>query len=388
MRSLWLALWFLAAVNAAGAAEDWVAAWCSGQQLVEPANRPPAPGLAGNTLREFVHVSLRGSRVRLRFSNSYGSTALELKSVHLALAGEPGAIKTESDKAITFSRTPSATIAAGDERVSDPLDFELPPLGRVAVTIHFGRVPTELTGHPGSRTTSYVQQGDWVSAQTFASSAKTPHWYFLSQLAVVSPNAVAVVVLGDSITDGRGSTTDGNDRWTDALADRLKESRVAVVNQGIGGNAVLAGGLGPTALKRFDRDVLQQPGAKWLFVLEGVNDIGRSGDLEVVTNLLSAYSGFASEAHAHGLKACIATILPFGGSMYDSPAHEAARQAVNQAIRNNRGFDHIFDLDAAVRDASKPSRLQPEFDCGDHLHLNPAGYQRMAQAIDISIFEP
>jgi lysophospholipase L1-like esterase len=160
------------------------------------------------------------------------------------------------------------------------------------------------------------------------------------------------------------------------------------VNQGIGGNAVLSGGLGPPASERFERDVLQQPGVKWVVVLEGVNDIGRSSGSDVVTNLITAYRRFALDAHSRNIRAYVAPILPFGGSMYSSPAHEVARQAVNEWIRTNRDFDQVIDLDAAVRDPQKPASLLREFDCGDHLHLNPAGYERMARAVDRSLFKP
>jgi lysophospholipase L1-like esterase len=220
----------------------------------------------------------------------------------------------------------------------------------------------------------------------------TDHWYVLSGVDVLAAAAArAVVVLGDSISDGRGSTTNGNDRWPDDLARRFAAAAatpaalaLAVINQGIGGNAVTGGGLGPTALSRFSRDVLGQSGARWVIFFEGVNDLGGGVGAPAIT---SAYANLVAQAHAQGLLAFGATITPFGSNAYYTVAHESARQAVNTYIKSGV-FDGIIDFDAAVRDTSNPPRLQAAYDSGDGLHLNPAGYRKLADTVDITLFAP
>jgi lysophospholipase L1-like esterase len=228
-----------------------------------------------------------------------------------------------------------------------------------------------------------------------AGAAKTAHWYIITGVDVLADAlSKGIVTLGDSITDGRGSTTDGNNRWPDNLARRLvtnaPSAGVAVVNMGIGGNAIF-GGLGPAAVARFDRDVLNQSGVRWLIVLEGVNDIGgatSSGSPTLATNLINAYTQFANKAHARNMRAYGATITPFGGNSYYTTAHESARQTVNGWFRTNTVYDAVIDFDAVVRDPVTLTNLLPAYDTGDHLHLNPAGYQAMANAIDLNLFAP
>jgi lysophospholipase L1-like esterase len=378
----------------------WVTTWGCGPQLTEPGNLPPAP-LANSTLRQFVRVSIGGKHLRAQFSNAYGTNPVTLNSVHVALSAGAGSagngdINTATDKALTFRGVPSITIPPGEVVHSDPFDFYLPALTNLAVTIYFGKISaTTINGHPGSRTTSFIQSGNVVTAASMP-AARTAHWYIMTGIDVLADSSsAAVVTLGDSITDGRGSTTDGNDRWPDNLARRLNTNAptagVAVVNQGIGGNAVLNGGLGPTALARFDQDALGQSGVRWLIVFEGVNDIGGAsagGSPAVATNLIAAYQQFITKAHARSILAYGATITPFGGSSYYSAAHEAARQAVNNWIRTNSQFDAVIDFDVVVRNPVTLTNLLAAYDTGDHLHLNPAGYRAMANAIDLSLFTP
>jgi lysophospholipase L1-like esterase len=281
---------------------------------------------------------------------------------------------------------------------SDEMAFDLPALTNVAISIFYGEISaTTINGHPGSRTTSFIIASNAVAAASLSAAAKTAHWFTITGLEVLATNSArTIVVLGDSITDGRGSTTDGNNRWPDVLAGRLitnaPTAGVAVANMGIGGNAIF-GGLGPAGVKRFDRDVLEQNGARYLIVFEGVNDIGgRRSDMTTATNLINAFTEFAGKAKARNIRVYGATITPFGGNGYYSDLHEAERQYVNAWIRTNKVFDGCIDFDAAVRDPAKPTQFQPAYHPGlnanDWLHLNPLGYQAMANAIDLNLFAP
>jgi lysophospholipase L1-like esterase len=375
------------------AKQNWVGTWASAPQLVEPGNLAPAPGLAQNTLRQVVYVSIGASRLRIRFSNAYGNGSVELRRVELALSSGGDAIDAASSRPLRFAGAVSVTIPAGAELTSDPLDFALEPQTKLALSIAFGSVPSDVTGHPGSRTTSYLAPGDAASAPSLPSAVRVEHWYYLAGIEVVAEGASgAVITLGDSITDGRGSTTDGNDRWPDNLSRRLRAnpstSAIAVLNMGIGGNAVLAGGLGPTAKARFQRDVLEQNGARFVIVFHGVNDVGGAKDRAVVAGLTRAYQELVSAARARGLKIYGAPLLPFAGSQYDSSEHETARQAVNAWIRTPGHFDAVIDFDAAVSDPASPTALLAAYDSGDHLHLSAAGYVRLADAIDLALFSP
>lgn len=329
---------------------------------------PPSPGLSGNTLRQTVRTTIGGKRLRLHFSNLFGDAPLTMKSVQL----ENTALSFQGDKVVT--------IPPGKAIVSDAFDYPLAPMSDLAITIRFGDVPAQLTGHPGSRSTSLLQPD---SPQPI----KITHWYVLTGIDTLAPADVfEIVVLGDSITDGRGSTTDGNDRWTDDLARRLR-GQISVLNEGLGGNAVRGSGNGPPAVFRFERDVLGQNAPRWLIVLEGVNDIGVSRSPAVAAELIAAYSHFIEEAHANHIRVYGVPILPFGKSMYSSPEHEAARQTVNEWIRTSGKFDAVIDMDSAVRDPAEPSNLMSAYDTGDHLHPNATGYQKMADSIDLSLFK-
>jgi lysophospholipase L1-like esterase len=357
---------------------------------------PPGNRLADSTLRQVVHVSLGGACLRLRFSNRFGNGPLVLNSVAAARSAGGGAVIAGSARRVTFGGGPSVTIPAGACKYSDPIEFPLAPLSDLAVTVRFGKAPDAVTGHPGARCTSYLVAGDAVTSAEVPSAVRVAHWYVLSGVDVVGDEpSAAVVVLGDSITDGRGSTTDGNGRWTDYLARRLQANasttRIGVLNAGIGGNRVLHDGLGPSALSRLDRDVLDQSGARWLIVLEGVNDIGTGpadgpGVAEIGRQLIAAYEQIIDRARARQIRVYGATILPFGGSSYFTSDQEATRQTVNRWIRTSGRFDGVVDFDAVVRDAADPTRLQTAADCGDHLHLSDRGYRIMAEAVDLGLF--
>ena len=377
-----------------GSDPRWVGTWAAAPQLVEPANMPPAPGLAGNTLRQVVRPSVGGSRIRVRLSNEFGDAPLVIDAARVARSSGGSAIVAATNVPLTFGGKSSVTIPPGNAVVSDALDFELPARTTVALTIHFGAVPGALTGHPGSRTTSFLQPGNAVDVPDLPDAVQTVHWYVISGIDVVSERAAAVVVLGNSITDGRGSITDRQNRWPDELVNRLhaqaSTAHVAVLNLGLGGNCVVATCLGPAALQRFERDVLGQSQARWLIILEGVNDIGRvrttaEGE-RTVQQLIGAYQEMVLKARAAGMRVYGATIMPFGGSFYDRPESEAARQAVNAWIRTSGSFDAVIDTDVALRDPAQPARLLPAADTGDHLHPNERGHRMIADAINLALF--
>jgi lysophospholipase L1-like esterase len=295
-------------------------------------------------------------------------------------------------------------VPAGAQAVSDPVDFPLAAAANVTVTTYLAAgqpAAGGITSHPGSRTTSFLVAGDHAADQRLAGAVPVDHWYFLGALEACSgPAAAAAVILGDSLTDGRGSTTNGNDRWPDQLVDRLRSrgdgAGTAVVNQGIGGNRVLRDGLGPSIVSRLDRDVLAVSGVGWLVVFAGVNDIGsadatQAAQRQVTAELCTAYEEIAAKAHTAGIAVYGATLTPFAGSdPYDDPAghREAARQAVNAWIRASGRFDAVLDFDQAVRDPRSPARLSAAVDSGDHLHLNPAGYRALANAVPAGLFLP
>ena len=383
----------------------WIVTWASSQQIPEPHNALPPDDLRDATVREIFHLSAGGPALRVHLSNAFGTDALHFTAVHIAKPVSPSspAIDPASDKALTFAGLPDVTIPPGAEFVSDPIEYPVVALSDLAVTFHLDTPPAIETGHPGSRATSYFIHGNLVTAPDLPEARHIDHWYQISAVDVLAdPKAACVVVLGDSITDGHGATTNGNDRWTDVLASRLQASKdtrdIGVSNQGIGGNHLLTDGLGPNALARFDRDVLAQAGVRWLIVLEGVNDLGglaREGEVtpaahaERVRRVVAAYEQIIVRAHAHGFRVIGATITPYVGSDYyhPGPLSEADRQAVNQWIRSEGHVDAVLDFDAVVRDPRQPDRLRATYDCGDHLHPSPAGYKAMGESIPLILFQ-
>jgi lysophospholipase L1-like esterase len=393
-------------VHGSGPHTRWIGSWAAAQQLVEPSNALDRADLSDLTLRQVVHLSLGGNEIRLRLSNRFGFTPLHLTAVHVArpLASISGKIVAGSDKPVTFSGSSDVTIPPHADYLSDAVSFPVHALSDVAITLYIDAVPGEQSGHPGSRATSYLAHGDLVSALELPGAKTVEHWYFIAGIDVPAPpEAGAVVVLGDSFTDGHGATTNGNNRWTDVLAQRLhtqlSTNNLAVLNEGIGGNHLLTDGLGPNALSRFDHDVVAQAGVRNVIVLEGINDIGmlaRAGEVQpsehdaLVRRIIGAYEQMIALARTHGIKAVGGTIMPFVGSTYyhPAPASEADRQAVNEWIRVRGHFDAMIDFDKITRDPEHPDRLLPAFDSGDHLHPSPAGYAAMAQAVPLALFAP
>ncbi|KAJ9157738.1 SGNH hydrolase [Pleurostoma richardsiae] len=397
----------------------WVDIWGTMPQLVEPANLPNPPYNGSNvvfenaTIRQTIFVTQDASTVRLRVSNAFGGSDLPITAITLALPANATAGAGTSDIApktlrnLTFSGHPDFIVPNGALVVSDPVDFPVRAQGVLTVSIYLatGQTTNSITGHPGSRTTSYYAPGNVVAAADLTSPAvqQSEHWYFISALEGWLPRSSgALVIVGDSITDGRGSTTNGNDRWPDQLLARMRGSpgaegaarSVAVVNQAAGGNRVLADGLGPNALGRVDRDVLAQPGLRYAMVFEGVNDIGTAAadaasQEAVGARLVAALDQVAARVHAAGWAAFGCTITPFSGpgQAYSDPAREATRQRVNAWIRGSGRFDAVVDFDAAARDPANETEVNPLYNSGDYLHLNPAGYKALAEAVDLSLFE-
>ncbi|MEU8242945.1 SGNH/GDSL hydrolase family protein [Actinoplanes missouriensis] len=372
----------------------WTHTWTAMPQLTEPHNMPPTPfeRLADTTLRQTVRVTAGGRRLRVRYSNAFGTADLPITAAAVALpvGNQAGtsAIRPGTSRPLTFGGSPSVVVPVGAQIVSDPVDLPVLAAANLTLTTYLreGIATAELTSHPGSRTTSWLVKGDQHTALDLTGATGSDHWYLISGVEVLA-GASGLVLLGDSLTDGRGSTTNGNNRWPDQLFDRLRDPELAVLNQAAGGNRVLRDGLGPNALARLDRDVLSTSGARWLLVFEGVNDIGVApatvADQQRITaELIGAYRQIMLRAQAAGLRAYGATLTPFGGNIYDDAEglREQSRQTVNAAIRGGL-FDAVVDFDAAVRDPAAPSRLAAPYDTGDHLHLNPTGYGALAAAV-------
>ena len=384
---------------------QWVGSWAASQQVPEVANLLDTDLLHDATLRQIVHLSVGGSELRVRVSNAFGREPLHLTAVHVArpVSAASAAIDAASDKAVTFDGSADVTIPAGAEYLSDAVVMPVAALSNLAISIHYDEPPVGETGHPGSRATSYVAHGDLVSAANLPEAKTVEHWYQISGVDVVAEKkAASVVTLGDSITDGHGATTNGNDRWPDVLAARMQADKstreMGLLNEGIGGNRLLLDGLGPNALARFDRDVLAQTAVSAVIVLEGVNDLGtltRDHDVSVeahkalVGRIEGAYAQMIARGHAHGVRVIGATILPYGRSKYyhPGPEGEADRQAVNAWIRAAGHFDGVVDFDQAMKDPVHPNNLSPAYDSGDGLHPGPAGYRAMADAVSLKLLE-
>lgn len=375
----------------------WIGTWGTAPQLVEPNNMPPAPGLSNNTLRQVVCVSVSGKKLRLKFSNEFSKSPVTMKAVQIAVSKGGSAIDESTNKAINFNGKSEVTMEPGADITSDPVSFTLQPRMEVAITISFGETSSTITGHPGSRTTSYLLAGNQHLLNTdYTAAVKTDHWYVIDGIEVeASKSAVAAVgIIGDSITDGRGSGTNKQNRWTDMLSASFsknpKTRNIGVLNMGIGGNCVLRGGLGPTALNRFDHDILKQQGLRWLIIFEGVNDLGSTKDsiaaFQVAKGLMDAFDKMINEAHARGIKVFGTTITPFKKAQYYTPFRDAARNSINEWIRTSKHFDGIIDFDKIIRDPSDVSTMLSEAQ-SDYLHPNELGYKMMGEAVDLSLFK-
>ena len=375
---------------------DWVTTWATALQIAEPHNNPPAPGLAGNSFRQIVQVSIGGKSLRLHLSNLFNEDETEILGVEIARAATMGAspeILPGSTVELTFGGCRSFTMAPGEEVVSDPVRFKLAERENLAVTIHYGKISaTRLTSHPGSRTTSYIAAGNTTDFS--APVAKTDHWYTISAIDVKPRRrSAAIAVLGDSITDGRGTTTNGQDRWTDQLSRSLLSDRrtrnLSVLNFGLGGNCILRGGNGPTAQSRYRRDLFGPRGVKYVILFEGTNDLGGSRDgVATAEQIKAVFRDIIREAHERGIRVIGATVTSAVGSFYQREGeHEKGRQALNAWIRESGEFDGVIDFDKITAGPDDPTRINPAFLFeNDWLHLNADGYRLMGTSIDRSLF--
>jgi lysophospholipase L1-like esterase len=343
-----------------------------------------------------VRTSIAGSRVRIKLANAFGAAPVVVGAAHIAVRFKDSEIVPESDRALTFNGKPGCTIGDGMVMVSDPVDLKVPALGDLAVSLYIPGETTRPTSHGAALHTNYIsKEGDFSGQPVIADAVTVQSYAWLAGVDVLAPaDAALIVALGDSITDGIRSTEDSNHSWPALLAARLAARKdtanIAVGNMGISGNKVLRDGAGVSAVARFDRDVLSQSGVKWVMLLEGINDIGtgRPTDPITVDDLTGAYRQMIDEAHTHGIQVIGCTLTPFLGAPYKREAGEPIREGVNSWIRTSGAFDAVVDFDAAVRDPNDPTKVRADFDPGDHLHPNDAGYQAMADAVNLAIFAP
>lgn len=344
-----------------------------------------------------VRSSIGGSRVRVRLSNAVGGASVSLGAAHIALRSKDSAIVAGTDHVLTFSGRPAATIYAGQVLVSDPVDLKLPALTDVAVSLYFPKQTSAQTNHRFSLHDTYISKdGDFTGQASIADPASVVQsYYYLAGLDVVAPaNAATIVTFGDSITDGDQSSNNTNSEWPAVLAARLQASKatahIAVVNAGISGNRILGDNGGGMA--RLFHDTLDQPGVKWITLLEGINDIS-GGARQTGPNafsaedLIAAYKQVIAMAHGAGVKVIGCTLTPFGGSSAYSDRGEEIRSAANRFIRTSGEFDAVIDFEAAVRDSADPKRFRKEADSPDLLHPGDAGYKLMGDTINLKLFQ-
>ena len=393
---------------AAEQATHWVVSWGASPSPPSDAAHLRKAGLEfeNQTLREIVHLSIGGPAVRVRFSNFFGKQSLEIGNAHVAMRSSDSGIVASSDRTITFGGAPAISIPPNAFVLSDPVQLAVPADSDLAVSIFLPHMTSAAGIHSFAQQTSYVGGGDLTATASIPNSRILKSWIFLAGVDVSAPPwAAAIAVFGDSRVDGDGSTPNTNHRWPNFLAKRLGQQGLSlgVLNAGIIGNRILhdapqeAVELGVNALARFDRDALDQPGVKYVIVLEGVVDVGLPGtpfataaEAVTVDDLIEGMKQLISRAHERGMKIFGATQTPLAGASFlpgfYSAEKEVQRKALNQWIRSNHAFDAVIDFDKVVLDPANPEKIRPAYDSGDHIHPNDAGYEAMANAIDVSLF--
>ncbi len=383
-------------------AHKWIGTWTASPQALWDGDFPLSTNVPFNlwnqTIRMVTQVSLGGKQARVALSNEYGSRPLVIGGAHVALTDSEAKIVHGSDRPLTFGGEARVIIPPGAKVVSDPTDLDVPPLGKLSVSLFLPEATPLSTFHWDGRQTAYIATSNLVGADDIKAESTISARVFVSGILVDAPkDARAVVTMGDSITDGNGSTPDANSRWPDFLAKRLADKNVAVLNAGISGARLLQDHMGANALARFERDVLSQPHVKAVILLMGINDIAWPGssfapDAPPVTSaaVIAGYRHLIARARTHGVRIIGATLTPFEGALEDTPLEgyftaekERTRQSINHWIRTSGEFDAVVDFDAATRDPQNPTRFRSNLDSGDHLHPGNDGYKAMADAIDL-----
>ena len=389
-RKILLVLLLFIALTIQAQQPHWVGTWACAPQTVDKSFMPYNNQMTNRSVRQVVKVSIGGNVIRLQLSNELSSEPVEITSVYIAKAGNGPEIYKTSAKYLQFGKKRQVVIPAGKAVFSDALKFKLQPLERVSITINYLKAPKEPTVHMGSRTTSYILRGVTNSYTDFTTAFKEDHWFNISAIDVLDATASSIAILGNSITDGKGSTTNAQDRWPDFLSAALnngagfnlfKVGKTGILNLGIGNNRILSVGLGAPGKERFDRDILAQRGLRAVIIFEAINDIGTSTNPdETARKLVEAYQVMIKKARQRGLKVYMGTITPFRGCRsYFTEEREKARKTVNSWIRTTREIDGFIDFDALLRDPSSPEQLRREWQIGDWLHPNPSGYKQMGE---------
>jgi len=394
--------------------EHWIATWASAQlqgrapgagargapgPAAAGAQAAPSTGFNNQTVRMIVRTTIGGKRVRVQFSNAYGTTALMIGSAHVAVRGQDSAIAAGSDRLLRFNGKRSVMVPPGAAIFSDPADLAVTKLSDLAVSVFVPEETGPLTSHATGLHTTYIAPGDLTAQTSMPADAQTStSWYWLASIEVDAvAGSSAIVAFGDSITDGATSTVNANKSWPSQLAERLAANsataNIAILNEGISGNRILRDGTGSNALARFDRDVLGLPGVKWLMLLEGINDIGQgtragiiAADAVTADDIIGGMKQMIQRAHAHGILVIGCTLTPYQGATYATESGQAIRSAVNQFIRAPGNFDAVVDFDKATQDPANPLQFLAAYNNTDHLHPNDAGYKAMADAVDLKIF--
>ncbi|WP_158501870.1 SGNH/GDSL hydrolase family protein [Vitiosangium sp. GDMCC 1.1324] len=377
----------------------WVAAWATSPQFASTGlpGIPPAEPFQNQTVRQVIRPSFWGKTLRVRISNDHGTRPLVIGGAAISPRTEGAKVDLAKMAPLTVGGVSSFTLPAGTSTLTDAVDIRGWSEGDLAVDLYFPEHTGEPTWHWNGLETSYVsEEGNFAGAAEFPVRSETTSRYFLSGLEMDAPGATAIVAIGDSITEGAGSTVNGRQRWTDVLDARLGDRPFAVLNHGIGGARLLHDQVGPSALQRFDRDVLAPAGVKYVVIAFGLNDIGfwrfvnRPEENVDATQIIEGYRQLIARGREKGLKVIGATLTPIGGSVYELPDNEQKRQQVNAWLRQTagsaEGFDAVIDFEGALRDPEQPLRLRPEFDSGDHVHPNDAGYRAMAEAVNLGLF--
>ena len=388
MKRLLVLLMVFCALSTVSSAQNWVGTWATAPQTVVRSFMPYNNCMTNRSVRQVVKVSIGGDVIRLKLSNIYSMQPVEIRSIYIAHAKDSFSIDAKSAQYFKFGNSYKTVIPAGKQIVSDALKFNLRNLERVAITINYTSAPEVPTVHMGSRTTSYIMKGVTNAHSNFEKAFRENHWYNISGIDVytMSNNMSAIAIMGNSITDGKCSTDNAQNRWPDVMSEMLqlkhKITNQGVLNLGIGNNRVtVPGGFGALAKERFDRDILMQSGVKKVIIFEGINDIGaaKSGNSETVARqIIESIQGMVRKAKARKMKVYLGTITPFKGAGYYSHFHEAARLYVNDWIRSQaKNVDGILDFAKLLQDPNDDRRMKREYASNDWLHPNPAGYKAM-----------